>query len=262
MSLVHCNVEAAVARVWIDNPPLNLLTQEIRRVLGTLFERLSDDESVRAIVLGGAPVFCAGADMKEFPERFSRETARDHVRNGHRMTRAVVGCRQPTIAAVEGACLGGGYELALCCDEIVATRDAKVGLPEIRRGIFPGTGGLPLLARRIGAPATKRLAIGGEIHDGEAALRLGLLDRSVTPGDALAAATAQAVEWANGAPAAVQAIKALSDHDDLRRLDAQLQREARAFEDIFQTADAREGAAAFFEKREARWAWQTESITT
>lgn len=259
MECLRIDIASGVADIRLERPPLNLLTQQIRRDLGTLFAELAEAGNVRAVVLSGGASFCAGADMAEFPLRFDRGTARAHAQNGHRMMRNLLRCPQPVAAAVEGPCLGGGYELAMGCDAIIAGRGARIGLPEVRRGIFPGTGGLFLLARRLTPAAAKALATGGDILEAEAAHAAGLVDELVPDGAALEAARAKAAQWAAGPAHAVRAVKDLIEHETVEAFDRHLAREVRAFEDIFQTADAREGNAAFFEKRPPRWNRHSES---
>ena len=244
--------DAGVLRITLDRPPLNLLTQDLRHALGTLFGTVSPE--VRAVVLtGSAKTFCAGADMTEFSQRFERATARRHGANGHRMMRNIVRCPVPVIAAVEGPGLGGGYELALACDWIVAGQGARLGLPEIRRGIFPGTAGMPLLARRLGDHAARMMIMTGAMVETPEACDRGMIDDQVPQGDALKTATALAETVVSSPAQAVRAIKRLCDRDFLDRFDRHLMAEIDAFEDIFQTADAREGCAAFFDKRSPQW---------
>lgn len=244
--------DAGVLQITLDRPPLNLLTQEVRHVLGTLFGTVPP--GVRAVVLAGsAETFCAGADMTEFSQRFELATARRHGANGHRMMRNLVRCPVPVIAAVEGPCLGGGYELALACDWIVAGQGARLGLPEIKRGIFPGTAGIPLLARRLGIHAARMAIMTGAIVDADEAHQRGMIDELVPQGDALQRATTASETIAASPAHAIRAIKRLGDHNFLDRFDRHLMAEIDAFEDIFQTADAREGCAAFFDKRTPQW---------
>lgn len=243
-----------VAVVIIDRPPLNLLNQEIRCALGDLFPALASDMTVRAIVLAGAGSnFCAGADMKEFPLRFDPKIARQHGLNGQRMTLGVVTCPKPTIAAIEGACLGGGLELALSCDFRVAAGGSRMGLPEIRRGIWPGTGGIPLLSRLIGAQKAKELILDGTMMDTEAAHAAGMLDRVVEQGGALEAALAWAIELSERPGQAVRSVKTLMDGSFSASLREYFARELEAYVACYQTADAREGNSAFFEKRTPKW---------
>jgi enoyl-CoA hydratase/carnithine racemase len=169
------------------------------------------------------------------------------------MMRNLVRCPVPVIAAIEGPCLGGGYELALACDWIVAGDRARVGLPEIKRGIFPGTAGIPCLERRVGLHAARMLILTGATIEAKDALGRGLVDDVVPQGNALPTAIALADTLATSPAQAVRAIKQMSDHDFLERFDRHLMAEIDAFEEIFQTADAHEGCAAFFDKRSPQW---------
>lgn len=239
----------------LDRPPLNLLTQDLRRVLGDSFLGFADDATVRAVVLtGGSGNFCAGADMKEFPLRFDAEVAREHGLNGQRMTLALLECPQPTIAAIEGACYGGGYELALSCDFRVAASLSRVGLPEIRRGVWPGTGGIPLLSRLIGASAAKRFIFEGETISAEAAHAAGMVDRLSERGTALETAIAWATALSKAPAHAVRTVKNLVDDEWIGSVRAYFRREIEAYVACYQWEDAREGNRAFFEKREPKWA--------
>lgn len=254
---VTVEIRQAVAMVAIDNPPLNLLTQAVRRSLADVFLAIGRDEAVRSIVLtSGARHFCAGADMSEFPDRFDPEVARRHCLNGQRMTQAIAGCPKPVVAAIEGACLGGGMEIALACDLRIAAAGAKLGLPEIRRGVWPGTGGMFLLARLIGAPAAKIFAMTGDIHDAAALRPSAILDAVVPDGGALAAAMVRAEMLAARPAQSVRTIKRLLDADFLAAFEKFLHDELEAYIACYQTEDAREGNRAFFEKREPRWSHQ------
>jgi enoyl-CoA hydratase len=251
---VNLERRAAVAILRIDNPPLNLLSQDVRRRVGDIFLDLSRDVDLRAIVLASGPRhFCAGADMREFPARFDPEVARAHCLNGHRMMRAIVRCPKPVVGAVEGACLGGGMELALACDFRVVARSAKLGLPEIRRGVWPGTGGVPLLARLVGDRLAKRIVLGGEMLDVETAREMGIVDRATEDGGALAAALEEADRLAAQSATAVRAAKGLIDRRFIEEFEAHLRVEVDAYVACYQTADAREGNRAFFEKRDPVW---------
>jgi enoyl-CoA hydratase len=244
----------AVVSLRIDAPPLNLLTQTVRRSLGDAFLAAAADGSVRCVVfLPGGRHLCAGADLGEFPARRDAAVAAAHADNAQRMIRALVGCPKPVLMAVEGACLGGGYELALGCDVIIAARDARIGLPEIHRGVWPATGGLTLLARRIGGARAKALAWAGETLDAEAALAMALVDRLADPGAAAAAALEQAEQLAAAPAGGIQDIKAMIDHAFIADFGRHLEVERKAYVRAFGRADAAEGFVAFREKREARW---------
>lgn len=244
----------AVAVLSIDNPPLNLLTQSVRSSLAEAFTELGHDKTVRAIVLASGPShFCAGADMTEFPERFDPRVARRHGLNGQRMILAIAGCTKPVVAAIEGACLGGGMEIALACDIRIAAEGARLGLPEIRRGVWPGTGGMFLLARLIGAPSAKKLAMMGDVFEPGALAGYPILDAVVPDRTALEVAISQAEVLAARPARSIRTIKRLLDSEFLAAFEIYLCEELEAYVSCYQTEDAREGNRAFFEKRDPRW---------
>jgi enoyl-CoA hydratase/carnithine racemase len=197
--------------------------------------------------------FCAGADLKEFSARSDPAIADAHCRNGHAMTLALVSCDKPLVAAIEGACLGGGFEIALCCDRRIAAGNARLGLPEIGRGIFPGTGGIPLLERLVGPSRTKELVLSGQIVEPSSPLMDGIVDQRVEPGTALGVALDLARDWAAQSAPSVQALKRLVDAEFRTRLQDRLEAERAEYVAAFSRADAREGWRAFLEKRAPVW---------
>jgi len=246
--------ENGVARLEIAHPPLNLLTQDIRRELGERFAALGADERVRAVVFGSAGrPFCAGADLKEFPLRFDPAVARRHGENGHRMTLALASLRKPVVAMVDGVCMGGGLELAMACGLRVAAAGARLALPEIRRGVWPGTGGIFLLKRLVGAARARRLLLTGATLTSEQALEIGLVDEVAPAAQLEERALALAGEFAAMPASSVAAISMLLDRQDLAAFAEHLQAELEEFVQAYQLPAAREGCQAFFEKREPRW---------
>ena len=174
-----------VALLLIDNPPVNATSREVRATLLERFEALARDPGCDFVVLAGAGRnFVAGADIREFGKPLAEPQAPDVIR-------AIEAAPQPVIAAIHGAALGGGLELALGCDLRIATSDATVGLPEITLGFIPGNGGTQLLPRLAGLPAAIDLVTSGRRVGAAEALRLGLVDR-VVEGDVVAAALALA----------------------------------------------------------------------
>lgn len=250
---VTVTFEDAVAVVSLNAPPLNLLTQSIRGALRETVERLDAEAGVRAIVLTGGQHFCAGADLKEFPLRKDPTLARAHCLNGHAMMRSLAFSNTPIVAAIERTCLGGGLEIAMCCDLRIASRTARLGLPEIGRGNFPGTGGLPLLERLVGSSRAKRLAYSGEIFEASSRDALDIVDEIVEPGTTLSSALAVAHRWAGVSAPSLQTIKQLIDLDFRNRLDALLSEEYSRYLDCYMRADPHEGSQAFIEKRAPVW---------
>jgi enoyl-CoA hydratase/carnithine racemase len=156
----------------------------------------------------------------------------------------------PTIAAIEGHCLGGGLELALCCDIRIASETAKLGLPEVKLAVIPGSGGTQRLPRVVGATRAKELILTGRVLSASEAEAIGLVNRVVPAGGAVTAARELGTEIAARGPVAVREAKRLIDTALDRDIGAGLAAEFEASERIFATEDMVEGARAFFEKRD------------
>jgi enoyl-CoA hydratase/carnithine racemase len=252
---VRLEVADRVATVTLDRPEaLNAISTELARTLAELVEPLATDPRVGAVVLTGAGerAFCVGADLKEragFDDQgwFAQ---REVFRRGFAAVRR---CPLPTVAAVFGFALGGGTELALACDLVVAAEDAVFGLPEVGLGLVPAGGGTQLLVRRVGRSAAKDLVLTGRRVDAAEAGRLGLADRVVPRAELPAAARALAATIAGNAPTAVRLAKwALDLGADLAQ-EAAMEVEDQAWRRAVESGDRREGIAAFIEKRPPRW---------
>jgi enoyl-CoA hydratase len=248
---VRFDVHAGIATVTLDNPPLNILTSAIKEELTALFLGLKERSDVRAAILAGAGdrAFCAGADLKEFPERVRLQNAYEVSKQGQRMSAAVRQVPFPVIAAVDGPAYGGGAELLLFTDFRLASRRSTFAFPEIKRGVFPGTSGSQLLPRVVGPMHAKRLMMLGEVIDADEALRMGLLTE-VTSDDPLERAREWATRLAEMPGQAIRMIKMLVDTACETDLAAGLEVESGLFFRAFTTDDVREGAMAFLEKRE------------
>jgi enoyl-CoA hydratase/carnithine racemase len=244
-----------VAELVLDRAEaLNALSTTMAVSLGRATADLAADHTVRAVVLSSASdkAFCVGADLKE-RQGF---TDSDFVRQRPIMRaafRGILDLPVPAIAAVQRYALGGGFELALSCDLIVADETAVVGLPEVSVGLVPGGGGTQLLARRIGWSRAFDLIVTARRVEAKEAERLGILDRLVPPGTARAAALALAGQIAGNSPVGVRSAKSAlrlgSDGD----LAAGLEVEDAAWRATAFSADRREGIAAFNEKRPPVW---------
>jgi enoyl-CoA hydratase len=247
--LVHLET-GTVAEIELDNPPLNLVTPDLVRELGAVLTEVARSEDVRAVVVSGRGerAFCAGSDVKEFEELRGR-VAEDKLLLEKRVYRQLAELPVPTIAALEGNALGGGLELALCCDLRVAGASAKLGMPEVRLGVIPGSGGTQRLPRTVGIPRAKELILTGRILDADEAERIGLVNRVVPAGTAVEASREIAGEIAERGPVAVREAKRLIDASHDLDLDAGLAAELDASDRIFATDDMLEGARAFLDKR-------------
>jgi enoyl-CoA hydratase/carnithine racemase len=238
----------------LQNPPLNLVTLDLTRQLDDALAAIEADTGVRAVVVTGTGdrAFCAGSDVKEFESLRGRVGERKLILEKAvymRLARLPV----PSIAAIQADALGGGLELALCCDLRVADERAKLGLPEVRLGVMPGSGGTQLLPRVVGLAKAKELILTGEIIDGAEAERIGLVNRVVPAGTALEVAIGLAETTASRGPVAVQEAKRVLDVGADLSLDEGLAIELEASERIFSSEDMLEGARAFFEKRQPKF---------
>jgi enoyl-CoA hydratase/carnithine racemase len=244
----------AVARLELVNPPLNLVTRELTEQLHAALTALAAADDVRAVVVTGAGdrAFCAGSEIHEF-EGLRGRAAEGKLLLEKLVYRQLADLPMPTIAAIEGDALGGGLELALCCDLRVASARARLGMPEVRLAVIPGSGGTQRLPRVVGPAWAKDLILTGRLLDADEALRIGLVHRVVAVGEARVAAEEIAAEIAKRGPLAVREAKRLIDNAADHDLDAGLAAELDASERIYLTDDMLEGARAFFEKREPRY---------
>jgi enoyl-CoA hydratase len=245
---------APVAHLELVNPPLNLVTRELTEQLHAALTRLAVAPDVRAVVLSGRGdrAFCAGSDIGEF-EGLRGRAAEGKLLLEKLVYRQLAELPMPTIAAIEGDALGGGLELALCCDLRVAAARARLGMPEVRLAVIPGSGGTQRLPRLVGPGRAKELILTGRILVADEAERIGLVNQVVPPGKAREAADAVAAEISARGPVAVREAKRLIDAASELDLDAGLAAELDASERIYLTEDMLEGAKAFFAKREPRY---------
>ncbi|HYW91369.1 MAG TPA: enoyl-CoA hydratase [Gammaproteobacteria bacterium] len=242
--------DGRVGIVTMNRPKsLNALSQAFMDDLGDAVEALEADDGVGVIVItGGEKAFAAGADIKEFTEQdFPGVYRRDFP--GGKGWKAVGDARKPTIAAVAGYALGGGCELAMSCDIILAADNARFGQPEIKLGVIPGAGGTQRLPRAIGKAKAMEMCLTGRMIDAAEAERLGLVSR-VVPAESLMAEAMETARIIGGhsLPAVMMAKEAVNRafeaplHEGLRF-------ESRLFQATFATEDHLEGANAFIEKR-------------
>lgn len=242
-------VEGQVATVKINRPEaLNALNSVLVRELVAALDSLEADDSVRCVVLTGSDkAFCAGADIKEMAGLSAAEIGKaDHL--GPVWDRAA-SFEKPLIAALSGYTLGGGLELAMCCDIIIASEGTKLGQPEINIGIIPGGGGTQRLPRAVGKYKAMEMILTGATISAEEAKALGLVNRIVPPGKYLEEATKLASEIASKAPIAVRSAKKAIAASQEMGLSAGLELGLTLFYDLFDTADKKEGMSAFLEKR-------------
>ena len=247
-------LEAGVAVLTLNNPPLNLVTLALTRALHARLGELGADPGVRVLVVTGAGTraFCAGSDVSEFPAVLDDVVPKKLALENETYGR-LADFPKPTIAALNGLAYGGGLELAVCCDVLVAGADVRFALPEIKLGVFPGSGGTVRVPRRVGEGRAKELMYTGEPIEAATAHAWGLVNRVVPPGEALAAAVGLARVLAQRPTRALQLMKqavalglATTEGDAIAR--------TLALSDaVFRTEDCREGIRAFFAKETPRF---------
>ena len=264
--LVRSERKGGIVVLTLDSPPVNVLSRPVLEALEVRFNEAEDDPEARVVVLRSAfdKAFAAGADIREMAE-LDPGRARVHGGRGQGITRQIERLPLPVIAAVRGVALGGGCEICLACDFIIAGQDAQFGQPEINLGVMPGWGGTRRLPRRIGAPRARRWIMTGRPVPAAEAYAQGLVDRVVPPADVLTEALGLAEELATKPPVALAAAKyaVLSALDPA--IDLGLAYELDLWARLFGTEGQREGMRAFLEKRPpppatARKDWETVSV--
>lgn len=238
--------------ITINRPQaLNALNHALMSELMDALDAFDHAEAIGAMVITGSEkAFAAGADIKEMADKSALQMSReDHIAVFGRI-RAI---RKPVIAAVSGWALGGGCELALSCDMIVASDTAKFGLPEITLGVIPGAGGTQRLVRAVGKAFAMEMILNDRKINAQEALHFGLVNRVVPAGEYLNEALKLAEEIAARAPLAIRAAKRAINHSYESFLKDGLDEEKQIFYNLFNSVDQKEGMSAFAEKRKPQW---------
>ncbi|MDB5853709.1 MAG: 3-hydroxypropionyl-coenzyme dehydratase [Herminiimonas sp.] len=248
---VLCEIEAGIATITLCNPPMNVVTLTLSRQLGETLEALAADDTVRAVIVtgSGAKAFCAGSDIGEF---------RDMMQPGQVVPKKLFRQNQvfnrldhfpkPTIAAINGLAFGGGLEIAVCCDLIVVAADSRLSLPEIKLGVFPGSGGTIRVTRRIGEGRAKEMMFLGEPIDAATALAWGLVNRIAPAGGALDVARELAAVLVQRPRLALALCKTVVDSSFDLPLEQAMARSFEASDRAFSSPECAEGVRAFFAK--------------
>lgn len=255
--LVRLNrLDAGVVELVIDRPEaLNALNIQVLLSLKTALETLASDASVRVILLRGAgeKAFVAGADIREM-QTMGRADAAQFSRLGHSVCLLLESMPKVTVAAVHGFALGGGTELALACDFILASEKAQFGLPEVGLGVIPGFGGTIRLARTLGLARAKELVFSGERIGASEAVQLGLVRKALPQDGFFDEVRKQATKIARNSLSAVSAAKSLmNEFEETSGVHPKVDAEIQRFSSLFGTHDQKEGMVAFSEKRSARF---------
>jgi len=232
---------------------LNALSSGLLRDLEQAISEAEESPEVRAVVVTGeGRVFCAGADIAELRVK-SRSEAAAYVKLAQGVCNRIEASRLPVLAAVGGIAFGGGFELALSCDLILAEERSRFGLPEVKLGLIPGAGGTQRLPRLVGRNRAKELVYLGEPIPADKALELGVVNRVVPEGEALSVALEWAAELSERAPLALDVAKRVINQGVQADLGTGLELEAQGIALLFGTEDQVEGLSAFLEKRAARF---------
>ena len=251
---IRCEKQDGIAIVTIDRPEaLNALNSTVITELEQVVAALESDRDVRCLILTGeGRSFVAGADIGEqYP--LDLDGGRRWGQRGSALMRRIEKLEFPTIAAVNGFALGGGCELALSCDIILASEKAKFGQPEVGLGITPGFSGTQRLPRRVGVAKAKELIFSGKQIGAEEAKRIGLVNEVYAAEELLNKAVEMAKSFTANAPIAVKYSKACIDRGMQMDIDNGIALENELFAMCFATADQKEGMGAFLEKRPANF---------
>jgi len=232
---------------------LNALNKDVITNLWEAFKELEKDDAVHVIVITGiGKAFVAGADIA-FMKDLTPTEAREFAMFGQSFMTYVERLEKPVIAAINGFALGGGCELAMCCDIRFANEKAKFGQPEVSLGITPGFGGTQRLSRLLGKGMAKKLIFSGEVIDSDEALRTGLIEKIIPADDLLNEALSFAEKIANNSRPAIAFSKNSIENGYDTDLKTAIQIEADNFALCFTTSDQKEGMSAFLEKRKAEF---------
>ncbi len=243
--------EENVGEVTINRPEaLNALNHSVYAELYALFEEIEKDGEVKAVIITGSPgkAFVAGADIAAMRPHNSTDI-RGFIDIARKAFDRIYSLSKPVIAAINGFALGGGCELAMCCDLRIASENAKFGQPEIGLGIIPGCGGTQRLSRLVGETKAKELVYTGDIIDAHAAHDIGLINKVVSPDDLMPEANALARKLVSKSSIILSMAKKTINTGLNVDLSSGLDLEAECFALCFSTEDQKEGMSAFLEKR-------------
>jgi enoyl-CoA hydratase len=253
--LAYYEIKGQAAIVTIDHPPMNALDLTTKEAIGEVFKELDDRrQEIRVVILHGAGEkgFAAGADIKTFLE-LNPDTAKRRISRSHQIYAMVENFEWPVIAAIHVFCLGGGLELALCCDIRYAEETAKLGFPEVNLSVFPGNGGIWRSLYHLSLGKLKELVFTGEMISATEACRLGLIERVVLPGQVIEAAMELAAKIIGKGLLGIAAGKKVINRARDLSLHQGLELESDLWANLTTTEDMKEEAQAFIEKRKPQY---------
>ncbi|KOP72615.1 enoyl-CoA hydratase [Lysinibacillus sp. FJAT-14745] len=251
MEFLSWKAEDGVAIITIARPPANALSRGIIAEVDAVLDAVENDDTVRVLVLHGeGRFFSAGADIKEFTEVDSGDEFSKLANNGQQVFERVESFSKPIIAAIHGAALGGGLELAMSCHLRFVTESAKLGLPELQLGLIPGFGGTQRLPRYVGVAKAAEMMFTSEPISGTEAVQWGLANRAFTDEALLEETLKVAKKIAKKSPVALKAAIQSLQYAKHASFYEGIEAEAKSFGTVFVSEDAKEGIQAFIEKRE------------
>jgi enoyl-CoA hydratase len=244
---VNLEVDGAIGTIRLNRPPVNAVNRQMQEEILVAATEAARRADVRAVIVYGGPkAFAGGADIKEMADMSYADMA-GRARRLSASFSAVADIPKPTVAAVTGYALGGGLELAMCCDRRIVGDNVRLGQPEIQLGIIPGAGGTQRLARLVGPARAKDMVYTGRYVGAEEALGMGLADEITAPDDVYSAARTWAGQFAAGPAVALAAAKAAIDGGLDGDLANGLKLESHLFAALFATDDKRDGMRSFIE---------------
>lgn len=254
-TLAHYEIKDRIGIVTIDHPPMNALDMPTREALEEVFKELDRQrEKIRVVLLRGAgeKAFAAGADIKTFLE-LTPESAKKRLFRSHQIYGIIENFQWPVFAAIHGYCLGGGLELALCCDIRIAEETSKLGFPEVNLAVFPGNGGIWRSLFHLPLGKLKELVFTGEMIGAQEAHQLGLIEKVVPKGKLMDTALELAIKMIEKGPLAIAAAKKVINRARELPLQEGLELESELWANLTATEDMKEGVRAFIEKRKPNY---------
>ncbi len=248
-------VEEGYALLTLNRPPVNALSRQFLEELGKAIEELQAEPKAKVIIIASAiqNVFIAGVDLKEMAQLTNPDDIVGVIRLGQSVFNKIENSEKPVIAAIHGACVGGGQELVMACHIRIASDRTRFAQPEITLGIIPGFGGSQRLPRMVGPSRAAELILTGDLITPQEALRIGLVNRVVSDGALLKTAKEMAKKISrHGLPAIRAAMRAITKGIDLPMAEA-LKVEEDEFRSVTSTQDMKEGIKAFLEKRQPKF---------
>jgi enoyl-CoA hydratase len=251
LEVFKVEVKDLVGVITLNSPPANALSSKVLKELSSVLDQLEQTEEVRVILIHGeGRFFSAGADIKEFTSVPDGEAFEKLASYGQELFERMEGFRKPIIAAIHGAALGGGLELAMGCHIRLVTEKAKLGLPELQLGLIPGFAGTQRLTRLVGAPKAAEMLLTSEPISGADAVNLGLANRVVPEESLIEESLKLAKKIAKKSPVSVKSTLQLLNFSKSDRFYEGVKLEAKLFGEAFSSEDGKEGITAFVEKRE------------